>query len=303
MSQFLLRCGALAGVALAASLHLAGAPAHAAVNNIEDVGATERINYSGKLRMLSQRIAAASCNYTAGVAPDVSKSMLTAAGVEFEKIVNGLARGDVELRIKGQETRRKTLAAIAALRGQWEPIKTAVDRLVADGPSAEATAVIDQGNMGLLSKAKLLVSELSGQYSDPSAMNQANAMLVDISGRQRMLSQKMSKEACLIWSAGGDPMAQEALGGTMQMFELSLLALRDGMPSAGINAAPTDEIATGLSALWTDWTAIKPGLQQAVEGVMLDGEARAEMLGKLNTALKDMNTVVGLYTVYAKSGL
>jgi hypothetical protein len=45
---------------------------------------------------------------------------------------------------------------------------------------------------------KLLVSDLLAQYSNPNAMLQAIAMLVDISGRQRMLTQRMSKNFCLM---------------------------------------------------------------------------------------------------------
>ena len=45
---------------------------------------------------------------------------------------------------------------------------------------------------------KLLVSDLLAQYSIPNVMLQAIAMLVDISGRQRMLTQRMSKNFCLM---------------------------------------------------------------------------------------------------------
>lgn len=275
--------------------------AHAA--NIKDVGASERVNFSGKLRMLSQRIAAAACNFEDGIEAETSAKILQGGVAEFDKIVNGLEFGDADLNINGEEERRKTLVAIEALRTAWAPIKTSAQGLTKVDHDASAYEAIAAGNMPLLGKAKLLVSELSGQYSDPTAMLQADAMLVDISGRQRMLTQKMSKEACQIWHLGGDAAIQEALAGTMNMFEVSLLALRDGMDMAGIKKAPTEPIYGGLDDIHSDWLEVKPMLETAVVAKPMDPAGRAEVFGRLNVMLKEMNAVVGLYTKFAKTGL
>lgn len=280
---------------------------YAALNNkagiVEDVGATERINFSGKLRMLSQRIAANACLYNAGIEPKTSRKLLSASSVEFDKIANALEFGDADLRIRGVEERRKTLFAIAQLREQWAPIKTAVDDLVRNGPTESAMATIASSNMELLGRAKLLVSELSGQYSDPSAMDQADAMAIDISGRQRMLTQKMLKEACLIWTGNQSADAKGALNGTMQMFEVSLNALLDGLPAAGIQAAPTAEISDQLKVVFKDWAEVKPVLLATMSGETVDDAVKADGFHTLNTTLKDMNQAVGMYTQEAKTGL
>ena len=271
--------------------------------NIKDIGASERVNYSGKLRMLSQRIAAAACNYGGGIDSAGSKDILTNATIEFDKIINALEFGDPDLKIIGSEKRRKTLAAIEALSSQWKPVKEATETLIVQGPSDNAETIVTSNSIPLLERAKLLVSELSGQYSDPTAILLADAMLVDISGRQRMLTQKMSKEACLIWEKGSDPELQKALSGTMQTFEISLRALRDGLASAGIKPAPTPGIESGLDDIWSDWLEVKPLLALAVDGEGLGGKERAAVYTRLNVALKKMNDVVGLYTAFAKTGL
>ncbi len=269
--------------------------------NIEDIGATERINFSGKLRMLSQRVAAAACNYTAGINRDESLAILTAAQTEFDKITNGLEFGDPDLRMRGQEKRRKTLVALEALKTEWNDVSAAIDGLVQGKDVETSISLIDGHNLEVLERAKLLVSELSGQYSDPTAMLQADAMLVDISGRQRMLTQKMSKEACQVWSGNTD--AAEALKGTMQMFEISLLALREGMSEAGIKPAPTEDIRAGLDDIWGDWMELKPSLEVAVAKQNPPAELRSDVFADLNTMLREMNAVVGLYTIYGKTGL
>lgn len=269
--------------------------------NISDEGASERVNFSGKLRMLTQRIAASACNYAAGVEPKQNKERLSSAQAEFVKIMNALELGDADLRIYGKEKQRKTLDALSKVNEAWVPFSDAVELVLNDEQVEESIAIIVEQNMNLLSAAKLLVSEISGQYSDPSVMTQGDAMLIDISGRQRMLSQKISKEACLIWS--GQIEIGEDLTETMQVFELSLLALRDGLESAGIKAAPTAEIMYGLEGIFEQWQNIRPNLQKANSGEVVDVEERAELAQDLEVILADMNALVALYTIYGKTGL
>lgn len=266
----------------------------------QDVGASERVNFSGKLRMLSQRVAAASCNYHAGVDVDGSLAVLIGAQKEFKQITNGLEFGDAELNMNGEETRRKTIRAIHNLHQEWDVMSDAIDNVVNGTDVATNVEYINGHNMEVLSHAKVLVSEISGQYSDPFEMQQANALLVDYSGRQRMLTQKMSKESCQVWS--GNAEASAALNGTMQMFELTLIALRSGNPNAGIRSAPNANIGAGLADIWEDWVVLKPILEKAVANETVDAAQRADVFAKLNVMLREMNAVVGLYTIFGKTG-
>lgn len=266
----------------------------------QDVGASERVNFSGKLRMLSQRVAAAACNYSAGVEAEGSLAVLVGAQKEFIQITHGLEFGDAELNMNGEEERRKTIRAIHNLHQEWSVMSDAIDN-VANGNDVDTNvSYINQHNMEVLSHAKVLVSEISGQYSDPFEMHQANALLVDYSGRQRMLTQKMSKESCQVWS--GNAAAADALEGTMQMFELTLIALRSGNANAGIRPAPNANIGAGLTDIWEDWVALKPTLEKAVANETVDVAQRADVFAKLNVMLREMNAVVGLYTIFGKTG-
>lgn len=263
--------------------------------------ASERVNFSGKLRMLSQRVAAGACNYGAGIAEADSLAVMIDAQAEFTKIASGLESGDDDLNILGAETRQKTIHAIHKLNDEWAGVSSAIDK-IADGDDLPSNlSFVYQHNMDVLAKAKVLVSEISGQYSNPFEMVQANSLLVDYSGRQRMLLQKMSKESCQAWNGSAD--AAEALDGTMQIFEATLVALRGGNPNAGIKASPTNEIASGLSGVWNDWIELKPTLESAVANKSVDDARRAEVFAKLNVMLVDMNAVVGLYTNFAKAGV
>lgn len=273
------------------------------VQLLEDVGASERINFSGKLRMLTQRLANAACYVHAGVATEEAQVLLSASGAEFDKIVNALEFGDEELGIKGVEERRKTLVVLKALKEGWAPFFEAVKALQSDASDAEAMAYIAEMNLPLLERAKLLVSELSGQYSNPTEMLQSDVISIDIAGRQRMLTQKMSKEACGIETANSVLGTVEALGGTMNVFEASLFALRDGLPAAGLNPPKNPEIKAQLDIVVSHWTAVRSRLDPVQAGAKFDETDQVEIMKGLNVTMKDMNVAVGMYTSAAKLGL
>ena len=270
---------------------------------LEDIGASERINLSGKLRMLSQRMPAAACNEHAGVAYEQSKAVLHAAKEEFDTILAGLEHGDETLNIIGAEERRLTLAAIAAVHDAYDPLHVAFDDIEETGGTDEEVLELAEHNMEVLEAAKLLVSEISGQYADPTALLQSDALTIDIAGRQRMLTQKMSKEVCLITSDIYAEASLETLGGTMNMFETSLNALVYGMDAAGIKPAPTDEILAGLEKVQADWAEVRDYVVTVAEGGTIDQDARAMIFTGLNKTMADMNAVVGMYSENSKLGL
>lgn len=264
------------------------------------IGASERVNYSGKLRMLSQRVVATSCNYVAGIDPEESGAAMRAAMAEFELIVDALEYGNADLGINGEEKRKKTRRRIGMLRGEWSPMANSLNA-VADGETgAEQVAKIANFSAPLLDMAKLLVSDLSAQYSDPNAMLQSFAMLVDVSGRQRMLTQRMSKNVCLVASGVNVEAAKAELAATANMFETSLFALSSGMVDAGIAPPPNATIADGLKVVIGNWEDLKPAVEETLSGVELSATERARVFKGMNQMTGNMNKVVGLYSDASK---
>ena len=195
---------------------------------VAEDNAEQRINFSGKLRMLSQRIPSAACHLSRGIDVEGSSALMVAAPAEFEKILTALEFGDPDLNIMRAEEKRKTLFKIHELRKRWEPMKAAAGAVAAGTATDDEINYILSNNMAVLAAAQSLVSELVKQYSNPNAVPFADLMLVDISGRQRMLTQKMSKESCIMATMHKTPNTLNDLQGTMQIFEASLDALRFG---------------------------------------------------------------------------
>ncbi|MEO0943392.1 MAG: type IV pili methyl-accepting chemotaxis transducer N-terminal domain-containing protein [Pseudomonadota bacterium] len=271
-------------------------------NPAEGDGAQARINLSGKLRMLSQRIPSAACHLASGVDSESAAALLTGASAEFEQILAGLEFGDDGLKIYGAEERRKTLAVIRDLRNQWEPMKAAAVSMASGDVSDSNVQTILNQNMVVLGTAKLLVSELVAQYSNPTEMLQADSMLIDIAGRQRMLTQKISKESCMMTAGFASADTKSDLEGTIQTFEVSLAALSEGMKEAGINPPPSHQIREGLRHVKMEYDLAKPTLDAILSGQNASGEDQTSKFQVLNTTMKKMNDVVIMYTNTLRAG-
>jgi len=284
-------------------LMITATPGHAEVTtgsatSVEN--AQERINFSDKLRMLSQRIPAAACHLNRGIALTAASALLEDATAEFERILTALEFGDEGLNILEPESRRKSLARIHELREKWEPFQDAAEAVIAGTATDAEIGYLLNENLPVLAAAQLVVEELVKQYSNPNAVTQASLMLIDISGRQRMLTQKMSKETCMIGGTHQTSQTLDDLQVTMGIFEASLEALRFGMPQVGIGAPPNAQISDGLEGVLEDWTRVKPLISEVLEdGALSDEDHQVKFIG-LNTTMANMNTVVGMYANAAR---
>lgn len=285
------------------TLAFAGETTVQKVGLIEDVGGQERIDMSGKLRMLSQRIAASACHLSEGVDKDATAAMLQSSAQEFDKILNALEHGDDSLNIKGAETKRKTLAKIEAVKERWAPLKEAALAMASGDLSEGNVNTVLDGNLALLGAAVELVPAIVGEYSNPAEIIQADAILIDIAGRQRMLTQRISKQACLLASHHANDGTAEKLQKDISIFEASLNALRKGMPQSGIKAPPTIEIKDELEVVYKTWLGLKPELDKVLSGQEVSQEEETKKFHDLNKTMAEMNKVVGMYAQFAKQGL
>lgn len=260
----------------------------------QSIGGSERVDFSGRLHMLSQRIAASACMWKSNQDPDISRGLVAGSASEVDRILDALEFGNARVKIVGAETRKRTLETIHSFRTQWAPVRDAINVMMESGVTDEHMATIETANIPLLETATLLVSEISGQYSDPAELLQVDAIMVDISGRQRMRTQKLLKEACELWN--GNSQTKDTLAETIELFDVSLAALRDGMPDAGVAPAPTPAIREKLDGIHTEWQEIKPVLVEA----SLPNETKTELYMRMNNALIETNSVVTLYSQHAK---
>ncbi len=258
-------------------------------------GSKARVNLSSKLRTLTQRVGSASCRLNAGIGTETAIAELSTARDEFNTIMNGLENGSLALGIPSAERNRVVLKSLAKVQDTWEPIDAAVETLITDGAGkVRAAEIIAADNMKLLDVTNILASDVSGRYSNPHELTQADAMALNIAGRQPMLGHQIAKEVCGIVTAQ-DGGSVDSLGQSLDMYSISLSALRDGMLDAGVNPPPNDIIEAELAAVNDTWQASKPVLD-AIRGGMKPTAENVEALANVSSALMtDMDNVVTLY--------
>lgn len=268
-----------------------------------DVGASERINVAGQLGTLSQRIIASACNLNSGITVRESQAVLKISADQFSRISDALLYGNRSFGILGEEDRARTLQVIDRLNRSWVPLlDEARDTAVAGNDSARIQSLAEQSDP-MLSTANILVSEITGQYADPVALLHADALLIDLAGRQRMLAARMSKDMCLIASGVTVEQAQADLAESSALFADTLSALRNGLPSVGVRPPPTEKIADGLQFVVEEWDAMQPFLARALASEALDTADRQRVYFAFLGIEARMNNVVVSYDRNSKLGL
>jgi len=288
-----LTCGCFAGGALAQN-----APVEVKLEAESD--AVDRLYYAGRLPMLTQRVAAASCALSSDIEVEASHEILASYAEEFETIILALEHGNPDLHILSPEMDRRVVRDIRELWAEWLETRDAVQAVLKDGHDIDSAHVVDDHNLALLEISEKLVADISAEYSNPFELTQQDALAVRIAGRQRMLTQKMAKDACEIWTHYHEETAIPDLIASMDIFEKSMTALLDGVPAMGIRPAPTPEIREDLVRILDRWAVIRKNQDTLVNGGELSVEDRTEIFHDLNLELEELHVLVGHYRAHAE---
>ncbi len=134
-----------------------------------------------------------------------------------------------------------------------------------------------------------------------------DALLINLSGRQRMLTQRMSKEALII--ANGNTAYGTHLKNTMTLFETTLKSLENGgkayldLPmtkEVKVPPAPTEQIKTQLQKVQSLFVPFKNALETVLESGGKDKTALNYIINNNDQLLSTMNTAVGMYQKYSE---
>lgn len=130
-----------------------------------------------------------------------------------------------------------------------------------------------------------------------------NASAINLAGRQRMLTQKMSKEAymLILKAENGDDLVghRQKIRQTMGLFDSTLNGLINGSADPYLEPAHVPEVVEGLQGVSQAWGNFKVHFERLLQLQDPSSDVGYEALGAISSQnvplLKAMNITVGLY--------
>ena len=214
------------------------------------------INLAGKQRMLSQRVAKLAIECKLKIIPDSCNNLIKYLNL-YEKTLNGFLNGDSELKLSKVRS-KEAIEQIKKIKEIWKPFKEAAIKVQkSQGKDNKAMSVVSKLNTKLLKESDLLVSILEKNSSkNLSYIEKAQLRIVNIAGRQRMLSQKMTKEL-LEYQELGKNKAKESMQKSIALFDKSLNGLINGSKEFKLPKATNKSIKEQLGKVSKLWSKIE----------------------------------------------
>jgi nitrate/nitrite-specific signal transduction histidine kinase len=235
------------------------------------------INLAGKQRMLTQKMSKEALFAAKGVDVDTNIGNLKKTAALFDKTLKGLVAGDSSLNLPKTEN-KDILGQLKTVSDLWSSFKGDIDKVTSGKTDKATLGAIAKGNIPLLknmNKAVQMYAKASGSKLDPNM-----AKKINVAGRQRMLTQKMTKELLLI-ANGIDADANKGnIKKTATLFDTTLSDLIGNCKNAGIKTQ-----FESVKKLWADYSTIINSADTS-DGALKKAE-------KLNmTLLKESNKAV-----------
>ena len=244
------------------------------------------INLVGTQRMLTQKMSKEMLLIAKGMYVEDTLEELAQSAKLFDKTLKGLAGGDATpgLPATADKAILKQLAVVDKL---WTAFRKNVEAVLNGDTSRAVMQTVAIQNLPLLKEMNTAVqmyADLSGSKLDPGL-----AATINLSGKQRMLTQKATKELFLVANEIDVTENQANMEKTAALFERTLKGLRDGDAELGLPGTKDEEIIDQLGIVETLWDAYKPILfsgDTSENGLAIAAEINLPLLEEMNAAVK-----------------
>ncbi|UKL13322.1 methyl-accepting chemotaxis protein [Dissulfurimicrobium hydrothermale] len=145
------------------------------------------------------------------------------------------------------------------------------------------------------------------------SLHETDAAAINMAGRERMLSQKMTKDAALIVKNDSEEQKGRLIDDLKEastLFDNSLKALKDGGKDSGLSPATNERLVSELNKLEDIWRPFysnvkgimeaKKGSQEVESGLKYLNEHNLELLNQADAVTKALEDLSHLKDTYAK---
>ena len=248
----------------------------------------KRVNLSGKQRMLTQRMSKLALLSSLNIDRANNTKILVADAKLYNKTLNGFIKGDKDLGLEPC-TDKSILEQIAVVQKKWKPFLAAIIKIAKNQDSdGKGLEYIITHNEDLLKESNELVTRCVAASPTKNFLEKAMLNVINIAGRQRMLTQKMTKEKLLI-ETKKLPL-QKKLQKTIELFDTSLQKLIKGDAEHAIVKPTEKSIKAQLDKVAQIWAKLKPLYQKE----KLSKEELITIIKENPTLLSEMNKMVNM---------
>lgn len=254
------------------------------------------VNLVGKQCMLTQKIGKESLLVALGIDREENLRGLEESRALFDRTLKGLRNGDTGLGLPAA-TEPEVLNHLGKVEELWPLLDSVVRNSIADqNVTAEDVDTIVELNMPLLQAADDTVEAYEREARDGNvSLISTLTVALNVSGRQRMLSQKMFKEYLLIAYGYEQRSNRRNLRGTIELFDRTLQELIEGDNDQGLLRAPTSEIEIRWRVVEQLWDEIRPQLEPFAKAGRPEPGAIANAAQANRLLLEELDKAVILY--------
>lgn len=256
------------------------------------------LNLSGKQRMLSQKMSKEAFLIALNVETDKNIAALKSTATLFDKTLKGLKWGDYSLGLPATED-KIILQQLTKVDVIWQELFPVIQQVYQSGAiNEQQKAVIAKKNIPLLkamNKAVGLYAKAAQETGLKTAPEMATTL--NLSGKQRMLTQKMSKEFMLVALDYEFAENKLALEETYELFDRTLDGLIEGDDEFGLLETQHDYIIKQMDFVQALWLKFQPIVAKGADfGIEELSQQDIQLIAANNLPLlKEMNKAVQMY--------
>ncbi|MGR3304292.1 MAG: type IV pili methyl-accepting chemotaxis transducer N-terminal domain-containing protein [Candidatus Scalindua sp.] len=261
------------------------------------------INLAGKQRMLTQKMTKEILLMHAKVDVEKNRDNLNQTVQLFSKTLTGLRNGDESLQLPPAKS-GLIKVQLDTVRLIFKDMELILERIIAgEMPSYDASMEISEKEPLLLDNMNIVVEMYEQESRD--AMYGKESFLgieINLAGKQRMLTQKMTKEVILIYLDSERRKNKRLLRETYTLFDKTLKGLKHGDGDLGLPGTTEKNIEIQIDAVLRIWSEMSPIVKRSYD-IMVDKISREELekAAELNVALlEEMDKTVTMYQELAK---
>jgi len=259
------------------------------------------MNLSGRQRMLSQKMTKEALLATSGINAEENRKNLKETMNTFEKVLKGLRDGDASLNLPACENEEIT-AKLDKINLLFDEMIPLLSKVTEGGVLTPVELpVLAKLNLPILTTMDSTVKMFEQEAGKVLTKDPALALVINLAGKQRMLTQKMSKEALLMYLKIDMVSNSKMLRDTASLFDRTLKGLKDGDSELGLPISRDEGIISQLDLVGSFWSAVKPLVEKTSNmDNYVSKEEAAAVVELLSTILKEMDKAVKMYEALSK---